>query len=85
MIDTNRIRPQMLVICSDNGQLAIVDDLEGEELIRLARDAFGLHHYIPLDWVTDVDEYVHLDRPGALAMREWSLTPPLGPACCHLA
>ena len=69
------IKPHMPVVCSDNGQLATVDHLEGRDLIKLAKDATGQHHYIPLTWVTAVDDKVHIDRPGAQAMREWSTTP----------
>ena len=69
------IRDNMPVVCSDNGQLAVVDHLEGTDTIKLARDAEGEHHYIPLTWVTSVDDKIHIDRPGAQAMRDWSTTP----------
>ena len=44
--------------------------------IKLAKDASGQHHYIPLTWVTSVDDKIHVDRPGAQAMREWTTAPP---------
>jgi hypothetical protein len=69
------IKPHMPVVCSNNGQFAVVDHLEGRDLIKLAKDASGQHHYIPLTWVTSVDDKVHIDRPGNQAMREWSTTP----------
>jgi hypothetical protein len=59
-------------VCSEDGQFAVVDHLEGEASIKLRRDDTGLHHYIPLNWVTTVDDKVHVDRPGKQAMREWS-------------
>ena len=65
------ILPHMPVVCSEHGQFAIVDHVEGRDLIKLTRDASGKHHYIPLDWVSSVDDKVHVDRPGAQAMREW--------------
>ena len=34
------------------------------------------HHWIPLSWVTRVDQHVHIDRPGDQAMREWLSSPP---------
>ena len=34
------------------------------------------HHYIPLEWVTSVDDKVHVDRPGKQAMQEWTTSPP---------
>ena len=37
--------------------------------IKLAKDDDGQHHYIPLDWVTSVDDKVHVDRPGKQAMQ----------------
>ena len=69
------IKPHMPVVCSENGQFAVVDHIEGTDLIKLTKDARGQHHYIPLVWVTSVDDKVHVDRPGDQAMREWSTTP----------
>ncbi len=71
----NLIVPHMPVVCSENGQFAVVDHLEGTDKIKLARDAEGQHHYIPLAWVTSVDDKVQIDRPGEQAMQEWSTTP----------
>lgn len=65
------IKPQMPVVCSEDGQFATVDHVEGRDLIKLTRDAQGKHHYIPLTWVSSVDDKVHVDRPGSQAMREW--------------
>jgi hypothetical protein len=69
------IKPQMAVVCSENGQFATVDHVEGTDAIKLTKDKSGQHHYIPLEWVTSVDDKVHVDRPGDQAMREWSTTP----------
>ena len=69
------IKPHMPVVCSNNAQFAVVDHLEGSDLIKLAKDASGQHHYIPVSWVSSVDDKVHVDRPGPQAMREWSTTP----------
>jgi len=76
MIDTTQIKPQMPVVCSQNGQFAVVDHMEGKYSIKLSKDAKGVHHYIPLSWVLSVDGKVHIDRPGDQAMREWSTTAP---------
>jgi hypothetical protein len=73
------IKPRMPVVCSNDGQFAVVDHVEGLDLIKLAKDDRGQHHYIPLTWVTSVDDKVHVDRPGDQAMREWSTTPSLKP------
>ena len=75
MIDAARIKPHMPVVCSDEGELATVDHLEGSDTIKLSRDDRGQHHYIPLKWVTVVDDKVHIDRPGPQAMREWVSAP----------
>lgn len=69
------IKPHMPVVCSENGQFATVDHVEGTELIKLTKDKSGQHHFIPLAWVTSVDDKVHVDRPGDQAMREWSTSP----------
>jgi hypothetical protein len=69
------IKPHMPVVCSENGQFATVDHIEGTNEIKLARDKNGVHHYIPIAWVVSVDDKVHVDRPGKEAMQEWTTTP----------
>ncbi len=69
------IKEAMPVVCSENGQFAVVDHLEGTDTIKLAKDADGQHHYIPLTWVTSVDDKVHIDRPGDQAMKDWATAP----------
>jgi hypothetical protein len=80
MNHANQIKPQMPVVCSNDGQFATVDHLEGQDTIKLARDKDGKHHYIPMSWVKSVDDKVHVDRPGDQAMREWSESPPTAKA-----
>ena len=70
------IKPHMPVVCSENGEFATVDGIEGHSSIKLTKDDSGQHHYIPLDWVTAVDDKVHIDRPGTQAMHEWTTKPP---------
>ena len=70
------IRSRMPVVGSNDVQFAVVDHLEGRDFIKLAKDASGQHHYIPLTWVTAVDDKIHLDRSRDQAMREWTTTPP---------
>lgn len=72
MMNTQVIKPNMPVVCSNNEQFAVVDRLDGKETIKLKKDEKGNHHFIPLSWVKTVDDKVHVDRPGAQAMREWS-------------
>jgi len=71
MINASQIKPEMPVVCSENGQFAVVDHLEGKDSIKLKKDDSGKHHYIPLSWVKSVDGKVHVDRPGQQAMKEW--------------
>ena len=70
------IKPHMPVVCSNNRQFAVVDHIEGLNYIKLAKDDKGQHHYIPLTWVSSVDDKVHVDRPGDQAMKEWETSPP---------
>lgn len=74
-VNTTEIKPHMPVVCSENGKFAEVDHIEGTNSIKLKKDSQGQHHYIPLSWVTRVDDKVHIDRPGKQAMREWSTQP----------
>ena len=75
-MQSNQIQPDMPVVCSQDGQFAEVDHMEGEDMIKLKRDATGTHHYIPLAWVTSVeDDKVKIDRPGEVAMQEWCESP----------
>ena len=71
MVNAQEIKPEMPVVCSQNGQFAVVDHIAGSDSIKLKKDASGKHHFIPLSWVTTVDNKVHVDRPGDQAMKEW--------------
>jgi hypothetical protein len=63
----------MPVVCSEGGQFAVVDHMSSDNrTIKLGKDEHGEHHYIPVTWVTKIDDSVHVDRPGRQAMREWS-------------
>jgi hypothetical protein len=72
MLNIETIKPHMPVVCSEGGQFAVVDHLQGATSIKLAKDKSGQHHYIPVSWVTRVDDHVHIDRPGDEAMRQWT-------------
>lgn len=71
MVNAQQIQPEMPVVCSQDGQFAVVDHLDGKDTIKLKKDKMGKHHFIPLSWVTKVDGKVHIDRPGDQAMKEW--------------
>lgn len=73
MLTEDQIQPDMPVVCSQDGQFAVVDHMEGPTTIKLKRDENGQHHYIPLSWVTSTENgKVKIDRPGEQAMQEWS-------------
>lgn len=74
----SQIKENMPVVCSDDRQFATVDHMEGDNAIKLTKDQSGQHHWIPMSWVTRVDEKVHIDRPGTQAMQEWMNRPPEG-------
>ena len=76
MATASQIKPHMPVVCSNNGQFATVDHTDAGDMIKLAKDDSGQHHWIPMSWVTTVDDKVHVDRPGKQAMKEWSSSPP---------
>ncbi len=70
------INPHMPVVGSSGARFATVDHLDDGDMIKLTRDDSGQHHYIPLEWVTRVDDEVHIDRPREQAMKEWSTKAP---------
>lgn len=73
MLNIGSIKPHMPVVCSEGGQFATVDHMSADNrTIKLSRDGSGKHHYIPVSWVTKVDDQVHIDRPGKEAMKQWT-------------
>ncbi|WP_394753280.1 DUF2171 domain-containing protein [Crenothrix sp.] len=79
MTTADQIKPDMPVVCSEDGQFSVVDHMEGQTTIKLKKDKAGQHHYIPLSWVTSTEDgKVKVDRPGDEAMQDWSTTPPMG-------
>ncbi len=74
MEKTEKVQEGMPVVCSEDQQFGTVDRVEGDS-IKLTKDQTGQHHYIPTEWVTEVDDKVHIDRPGKQAMQQWSTEP----------
>jgi len=75
MIAPALIRQNMEVLGSDGVHVGVIDHLEDNNEIRLAReepDSGGQHHYIPLAWVVHVEMKVHLNQPGELAKARWT-------------
>ena len=76
MLNTQEIKPEMPVVCSQGGQFATVDHMQGSDTIKLKKDDSGQHHYIPASWVTSTENgKVQIDRPGPEAMKQWSESP----------
>lgn len=71
MANATQIKEHMPVVCSDGGQFGTVDHTDSGDSIKLTKDQNGEHHWIPMSWVTEVDDKVHVDRPGRQAMQEW--------------
>lgn len=71
------IKEHMPVLGTDGTEVGKVDHLEGENSIKLVRDDSGTHHWIPMGWVTGVDDTgVHIDRAVTQAQEEWSDSSP---------
>lgn len=78
MIQASQIKPDMPVVCSQDGEFAKVDHMEGDETIKLMKDKNGQHHFIPLSWVTSTDNHqVKVDRSGEQAIKDWAMTAPI--------
>lgn len=74
MITIDQIKPDMPVVCSKDGQFAVVDHVQGTDLIKLKKDKNGKHHFIPVAWVVSTEQgKVKIDRPGDQAMKEWTV------------
>lgn len=74
MVDASRIREHMEVVGSDGQHVGTVDHVVGDREIKLTRRdeaAGGQHHYIPLDWVSDVGAQVRLTKAAAEARQHW--------------
>ncbi|GEP05554.1 DUF2171 domain-containing protein [Methylobacterium oxalidis] len=75
MVDVSQIKEHADVVGSDGAHVGTVDHVENGEikLTKSDRDAGGLHHFIPVDFVQAVDGgTVRLDRPAEEVRREWS-------------
>ena len=62
----------MEVIASDGKKVGVVDRVEGEA-IKLTKDSCGdgMHHFLPLSMVANVDRHVHLNKNFDEALAGW--------------
>jgi hypothetical protein len=66
------IREHTEVIGSDGATVGTVDRVQGSEIkLTKGADKSGEHHFIPLDWVGQVDSKVHLSKPARDAKLHW--------------
>lgn len=72
MINSNKIFNRMQVLDSRGNRVGFVDRVLPENEIKLTRNDSpdGLHHYIPLDWVAEVDSAVRLSKCCAEIFRD---------------
>jgi hypothetical protein len=64
------ISEHMQVIGVDGAIVGAVDRVQGSE-IKLTKGADKSHHFIPLDWVANVDSKVHLSKAARDAKEQW--------------
>ncbi len=50
------IKTNMPVICSEDGQFAVVDHDDKVIEIKLKKDDSGKHHFIPSSWIKSIDQ-----------------------------
>jgi hypothetical protein len=78
MVKASEIKPDMPVVCSLDSEFAKVDHMQGDTTIKLMKDEHGQHHFIPLSWVTSIENgQVKVDRPGDEAMKQWDMNGPV--------
>jgi hypothetical protein len=66
------IREHMEVVGSDGAPVGTVDRVQGSEIkLTKGADKSGEHHFIPLDWVANVDAKVHLSKAARDAKTQW--------------
>lgn len=67
---SDQIREHMTIVASDGEHVGIVDGLEGDR-IKLTRNEEGLHRFLPLICVADIEgDEVRLSISGVEAQRQ---------------
>ncbi len=59
MVDKAEVLDHVQVVDVDGEHVGVVDHLEGDDKIKLAKsdpEAGGQHHIIPFSWVKEVDD-----------------------------
>jgi hypothetical protein len=66
----------MPVVASDGQHVGTVDRVDGTETLKLTKSdpvAKGMHHYLPLEWVSEVDDHLHLSKSSKEVFDGWAL------------
>jgi hypothetical protein len=75
MANAANIAEHMEVLSADGKHVGTVDHMEGKDKIKLTRSDPEAHdehhHFIPMDWVSDVDETVHLAKTQDEVFSQW--------------
>ena len=75
MASVANIAEHMEVLSSDGKHVGTVDHMEGENKIKLTRSDIeaheGHHHFIPVDWVRNVDDTVRLAKTQDEVFSQW--------------
>ena len=72
MADTHRIREGMQVIGSDGGMVGRVLGLHDDHIhVEPTAPVHGGDHTISREWVSHVDDHVHLSREASLVRDRW--------------
>jgi hypothetical protein len=67
------ISEHMEVVGSDGAVVGTVDHVEGSEIkLTKSSDKSGQHHFIPLDWIANVDNKVRLSKPARDVKAQWA-------------
>ena len=70
-INPAHIQRNMLVFSVHGEPLGAIDHIEGGNL-ELARDEVGQHHFVPIRWISRIEDAVYLTRSAADVRRLWA-------------
>lgn len=73
MIDTSKIHKNMDVIAANGQCIGSVCGMHGRDRIRMTshKAGYGYDHLIPLDWVSEVNRYVFLNKAESYVAANW--------------
>lgn len=72
-----QIKEHMEVVSLDGEHVGTVDKLQGDQIKLTKSDpsSQGQHHYIPLEWVSEVGDVVHLSLERSEIFETWPAAP----------